>query len=379
MRRTSVLRARRGSALVVLSTLAIMTTTLLVGVPTSGAAVSPTTPWQTMTTPGLLGPNEGLADVSCPTVTFCMAVGTSNGFAGNTTAIADVWKGSGNWTATSVPKRVNLKTTTQESKFFGVSCSSPTYCMAVGYGTQSGLAELWNGTKWTVTPQPSAGMPLLSTVSCVAKSCVAIWDGGATAIWNGSGWTIESTNLPVGTSDIACFAAEQCLAVGSGNSPSIAEYFNNGTWTDTAPPQRPPGGYNALQAVSCPAATKSATCMAVGFSNGPTLSPPFAEVWDATTGAWTSTSTVTSGGQPVEFDDVSCPTASWCVAISENAAEVWNGSAWTLMNTSNLVSGSKPYSLSGVSCPSTTFCVAAGSKQVTTGARVAAAYWGTLP
>jgi hypothetical protein len=382
MRRTSVLRARCGRA-AVLSTLAIMATTLVMGAPVTGAAVSPTMPWQTMTTPGLLGPNEAFTDVSCPTATFCAAVGYSTAIGTNTNAVADVWKGSGSWKTTTLPAPKLYKGTTRETRFTAVSCSSPTYCMAVGWGTLPWLSELWNGTKWSLAPAPTLApgeQTLLSSVSCVSTDCVALF-GDSAATWNGSSWSIDSNNVLAGTGDISCFAVNQCLAVGlSGNNKSVGAYFDAGTLTDEPPPQNPaPFGYNALNGVSCAAATTSATCMAVGYANGPNPNPPLAEVWDEATGNWTATGPVSSSGQQPTFQDVSCPTVSSCVAVGPTT-EALNGTEWTLMNIGNLVSDSSPYTLNGVSCPSTTFCVAVGVKRTSnTAVRAAAAYWGTLP
>jgi hypothetical protein len=381
MRRTSVRAARRGSTLVALSILATIATALVIGVPTAGATVDPTAPWQTMTTPGLFGPNELLTDVSCPTVTFCAAVGYSTAIGTNTNAVADVWKGSGSWKTMSLPAPKLNAGTTRETRLTGISCSSPTYCMAVGWGTLPWLAELWNGTKWTLTAAPplAAGEePLLSSVSCVSTSCVALFNG-AVAVWNGSSWSIDSSAVLAGTDDLSCFAVEQCLAVGfGGNNTARAAYFDDGTFTAEPPPIPTGSGSSALSGVSCPAATTSATCMAVGIANGPSPNPPLAEVWDEASGNWTATTPVTPGGQEA-FLDVSCATASWCIAVGPTT-QAWNGSDWTVMNVANLVSSSTPYSLNGVSCPSTTFCVAVGVKKTSkTAIRAAAASWGTLP
>ncbi len=80
MRRKSALRAPYGRGLIVLSAMAAISAAWLVGVPAaSGAAVTTSTPWVQMSTPHQSGsnPDDVLSSVSCPTVKFCMAVGTA--------------------------------------------------------------------------------------------------------------------------------------------------------------------------------------------------------------------------------------------------------------------------------------------------------------
>jgi hypothetical protein len=85
-----------------------------------------------------------LSAISCPSLTSCVAVG-SNG----TTGAPFVATEDGVWTlgrAPGVPgKDVN---------WLGVSCWSPSGCMAVGWansrGPDAALAERWNGREWTL-------------------------------------------------------------------------------------------------------------------------------------------------------------------------------------------------------------------------------------
>ena len=157
-----------------------------------GAAVWNGSTWTAQPTPG--GPGEALNGVSCTAVNSCEAVGGLFGQA-NPQTLAEVWNGSA-WT---------LQTTPNPSGFFenilsGVSCSSASACTAVGQSQTNGqvfastLAEVWNGTTWSLrsTPNPpAAGQNILNAVSCGAsQACTAV---GRTADIGGFSATLIET------------------------------------------------------------------------------------------------------------------------------------------------------------------------------------------
>jgi hypothetical protein len=63
---------------------------------------------------------------------------------------------------------------------YGVSCTSATFCSAVGtylYPTASGpLAQTWNGSTWTADVLPgTVGVAAFDAVSCTTgSSCTAV-------------------------------------------------------------------------------------------------------------------------------------------------------------------------------------------------------------
>lgn len=96
-----------------------------------------------------------LNSVACISATSCMAVGEDQNSTGTAaTTVAAQWNGA-TWTIVSTPSPATF------SALFSVSCTSPTYCSAVGAsspsanGTVSPLAEVWNGSTWTL--QTAAG------------------------------------------------------------------------------------------------------------------------------------------------------------------------------------------------------------------------------
>ncbi len=118
----------------------------------------------------------GLSDVSCSSPAACTAVASYTNAAGENVTLAERWNGT-SWTIQPTPTPSGA----QGSGLNGVSCSSDTACTAVGgynssAGTDSTLAERWDGTTWTIQPTPNkAGGFGLSAVSCSSDTaCTAV-------------------------------------------------------------------------------------------------------------------------------------------------------------------------------------------------------------
>src|SRR6185436_20008006 len=66
----------------------------------------------------------------------------------------------------------------------GVSCPTPTWCVAVGMAVARSGAELpvieqWNGSQWSREPSPRLAGASLDAVSCTSdRSCVSIGSSG---------------------------------------------------------------------------------------------------------------------------------------------------------------------------------------------------------
>jgi hypothetical protein len=294
--------------------------------------------------------------------------------------------------------------TARQGSLFGVSCPSTTYCTAVGRaddktGKQVSLAEGWNGTAWSIqaTPNPTgATSTFLVGVSCTSSTaCTAV---GGTAKsptlrttlaerWNGTAWSIQSTPSPTGATasalgGVSCTSSTGCEAVGtavtSGVAATLAEVWNGTAWTAQTIPS-PAGASSSMSDVSCTSAT---ACMAVGFSSpSSTSTVTLAEAWNGT--GWSVVPTPNPTGATRSFlIDVSCTSASICTAVgagvgstsTASLAERWNGSVWTIEATPNPTGANATY-LEGVSCTSSMACSATGVTASTTGAAPVAEGW----
>jgi hypothetical protein len=269
--------------------------------------------------------------VSCTTATACTAVGGSS--TTTTQALAERWNGI-RWTIqpTPNPSRFNFLTS--------VSCPTSTACTAVGhYAVNSSspddmFAEGWNGSKWTVQairfPSGSTSSDL-NGVSCATPTvCIAVGSFTSSAgskktlaeRWDGTTWTRQWTPNPAGTTSselraASCLTASACVAVGdfvntAGAQVPIAESWDGTSWT-RQPIAAPTGGtFNELTGVSCTTAT---ACTAVGHYHSSLSQVTLAEAWNGS--RWTIQSTPNPAGLS-ELTGVSCAAASTCTAVGES-------------------------------------------------------------
>jgi len=356
---------KRASLVGVMALLLIGTAACGSGSPGRPHATSTTTKSVTPTTlksvqlqwsaPQQIDTNEnGLGDVSCPTASFCVAVGSTGP---GVVSSAFVWNGT-SWSATA-PQLFAQDT----AGYNHISCPTPSFCMA---GAPDGGALIWNGTAWSASsqirwPDPNDG---ITNVSCATASfCVAGDEDGDIRVWDGSSWSIDHQVVPGSTSggahSVSCPSASFCVAV---NDLGNAIAWNGSSLS--APDDI--DGSNHLVAVSCPS---TSFCMALDSSSYDWL------VWNGT--SWSvpqAIGTLSPGPTPGFINWVSCPTASFCVAaVSDGNAIVWNGTSWsaaqsidsTLANArgpaATSSNGHPSLGLKSVSCPTASFCVAVGS------------------
>jgi IPT/TIG domain len=270
----------------------------------------------------------------------------------------------------------------------GVSCTSGSFCMAVGYywhpsGSENNRALVYqaSGVPWkqgTVTPGEGDRAPYLSDVSCTAPTaCTAVGHAEATKSgdtvpfvvrWNGSVWSSQELRPPEGALDaellsVSCLSETECVAVGTlKNSASVWENYTarwaNGTWAGLETPTSEESIHSVITGVSCGSTT---SCMAVGWYDTGEGARPFSLVLaNGASGGWSLQSRAWYG----DFEGVTCTSADFCMAVGEAygppVMETWNGSQWTVAAAPELadVTGG---SLRGVSCVSPADCTAVGS------------------
>lgn len=282
--------------------------------------------------------------VSCSSASVCIAVGNYTNSSKVEVPLVETWNGTA-WAPQTVPVPEGAKA----SYLGGVSCSSSTGCTALGpYTSSSGammpLAERWNGTEWSLqtmaTPEGSKEVSLLSSSCSSSSACTAVghYTNSAKAvvplaeIWNGTAWTVQSVASPTEGKaadlvDVSCLASSICTAVGhyynnsSGSEAALAEVWNGTSWSVQSVPN--PSGAKAahLYGVSC---SSSSACIAVG---GDDVVNGYGENINATLSEGLTGSEWAVLGTPIPeelgvneyagFVGVSCTASTKCEAVGE--------------------------------------------------------------
>jgi hypothetical protein len=342
--------------------------------PAAGAVAAPAGPagagssWAIQRTPNPLIGDSGLTSVSCTSASACIAVGGRIDRAGPQVTLAERWNGT-RWSMLKTPNPPGNR----GSRLVGVSCTSPAFCIAVGNGVTATdnppLAEVWNGSTWSIQTMPDVPGAQLSGVSCTSPTACTLVGSSGSALaerWNGTSWSVQQVPTPPnGTSvelaGVSCTSASACTAVGSyrnGDLLTLAEAWNGSTWSRQATPSPRFGG--TFNGVSC---TSASACTAVG-NNGNDDS--LAERWNGSTWSIQATPDV-RGDLPTILDSVSCSSATRCTAtghyypsaVTAPVAEQWNGTAWSVQQVPNPQPQFEA-ALPGVSCSPAGTCIAAG-------------------
>jgi hypothetical protein len=333
-----------------------------------------------------LGSEGSLDGASCVSPRFCVAVG-HDGVQG-AEGLIEVWNGQG-WAVAAAPP--TAKSTlggafpvTITAQYNGVSCSSPTFCAAVGteraldpFSPDSSgpgvLLANWNGAMWLFPPDTGLfpgelshvnglGRRELNGVSCVSSSfCVAVGAHGFSGLanapslplvesWNGETWSpvpspepARGVNSPFKLQGVSCTSTDLCVAVGTGG---LIESWNGTAWSIVPSPNS-----GTLNGVWCASAKR---CLAVGANEGAAL----IESWDGST--WSTLESPKP--QASALESVTCVLKTRCVAVGGYTV---GGAARTLLESLDrgkwLMDGvSDSTALNGVSCTATGSCFAVG-------------------
>ena len=298
---------------------------------------------------------DELADVSCVSNTFCVAVEKDDG---------GVWMFDGtDWTE-------DEDVTPDGSD--AVTCSSPSWCVLSDYRTE---IQTYDGTGWS-RPLTIDHVGFVRGLSCSSSTfCMAVDDHGAGIVYDGSSWTrantrelwlqsvscptdghCEASSLYIGDvlsyrdgwgastflesragqpAAVSCASARFCMAVDTyGN----AIRFRRGHW-DAPEFVIPVDLYEPIDAVSCPSST---FCAAVSHWGQ-------AAIYQK--GTWSPPQEIDN-----ELSSVSCASPTFCLAVGWSPTPVrrFDGSTWSKQGFSG------DDSLNSVSCVSQTLCVVMG-------------------
>jgi hypothetical protein len=192
------------------------------------------------TTPGGEPSQEDnrLESVSCASPTVCMAVGHHYSSIGGVQVYQPLIE------RLSGEEWINQETDTATAKnsgqtdiwLFGVSCPTTSFCAAVGFSAaqhtveegRRPFAQRWDGSKWTYssTPLENNSPTQLFGISCTSPvGCRAVGPGPGSMHWTGpdNGWKPEAPPSPANNNwpqpprlnSISCPTVAECHAVGS--------------------------------------------------------------------------------------------------------------------------------------------------------------------
>jgi IPT/TIG domain-containing protein len=354
---------------------------------------------------------SAVTDVACPAAGSCLAVGFYGTMTAGRHALLETLS-AGTWSPTELPLPAGASTTNPNANLSSISCPSATFCAAVGEYDDAAvhrvpLFETWNGTTWTATglalPAPASDTPFMDTVACSgAGTCTAVGRYSETsknhpliATLAAGTWTFQTVPLPSGAteallSDVACPAA-QCVAVGtvtpaSGPPRPLTETGSGSTWAQQTPALPGDGAVTPsalLSGVSCASAT---VCVAVG-SYDTNVAETQGLIETLGSGTWTP-STVTPPAGAADNPrailwDVSCPSVVYCAAsgyyLTTSAYDSSQAMVVTITSgtpTASVVSlpGAHPTapqaSVNNIVCPAFGSCAGVGSYQVSGGQNV---------
>ena len=346
---------------------------------------------------------SNLYDVSCPSLSECVAVGryfhvlgeVAGLPSGNNYAQIERWNGS-EWAIEPIELPAEPAKGVSSS-LVAVSCTSASFCMAVGDSTSGAFAERWDGSEWSLASLSLPSNAELHDVTCLSSEwCVAVGETpgltGGTVVgeWNGSEWAaVESPDLPE-TQDrlkgVSCLSPNSCVAVGSSglessySAETLIETWDGSSWEIQSSPNLPEVG-NRLMDVSC---TSASDCIAVGgtyyeveaeqeWEAAELRSGPLAVRWDGE--EWS----LDSPGRPLS--GISCTAADSCFGVGEGdrlaiepfepekpeygpqpraVAEYWNGEQWSGLGPVLFPAIAENATLEDVSCMPKA-CTAVGS------------------
>jgi hypothetical protein len=275
---------------------------------------------------------------------------------------------TGTWQ--TVPSGTPASATYTSSELDGISCTSATFCVAVGSavaastGVGGPLVATFDGSSWSfqILSGSTIASDELTSITCVtASDCLAVGTRDLLATFDGTTWssTVLTNPAPYNSftlSAISCSDAADCVAVGSYTASStgnaFAEVLSNGTWSPSAPSNVT--GSDAFSGVSCTASS----CVAVGSESPPDSSNTLTLVEEYANGSWSVDGQGIAGG----LDAVSCPTAGVCAAVGESGpyqplVMTRAEGTWTVQAVSSPIA---TYELAGVSCASVSACTVAG-------------------
>jgi hypothetical protein len=249
----------------------------------------------------------------------------------------------------------------EPSGFTTLACGADGFCLAPAMNATVATTRTPAASPpaWAIS-HPIGGVNALSAISCASVVlCVAASDGGQVVSSRRPGaksapWRVAAADPGAAFSSISCPTVRFCAAIGADDrlATSRTPAGGAGAWrptvlTLTYLDNNGVGEPESFTSISCASAS---ACIAADdwYGLGSSADP----------GGGASHWSLLSVGEPDydEFQGVSCPKVSHCVAVG------LEGDAWT--NSGGVKAVTDRNTLNGISCPSVSFCVAASNGDV---------------
>lgn len=347
--------------------------------------------WSALSLPSPSGATEtALRGVKCTSATHCIAVGSFVNSSGETKSLSYKWNGT-SWALLSTGNPSG----STASSLSGVTCLGENPCIAVGSyvdseGTRKTLAMNWNGTSWSIFTTPNvsgATSNHLKSISCTSTSfCRAVGyyvdSAGVRKTlamsWNGTTWSIGSTPNPSDAKwselrSVTCLSTTFCFAVGSyANATGVirtqAMKFGGSSWSSIGTTDLSGATASVLSGVYC---SSTSACLAVGNYISLSKDAALTMTFQLVGGNWSSTpsgAAEPAGALVSGLSGISCTSATACVAVGDvgmgakaatELAESFNGTSWTKSEPPTTTA-----TWNGVACRSNEACITVGSSTV---------------
>lgn len=311
--------------------------------------------------PDLIAPGagSGLGGISCPTVSFCVAVGQEAQGAVALTYSNGIWSG---------PEVVDP---TAGAALTSVSCPTARFCAAVGQAGYGAITLTYTDGTWSRPDvvDPAGGPHLLSVSCATATFCMAVGVSsgggpGVTLTYTHGVWSrpdVIDQGSAASLYSVACPTPNFCGAVGQeeNGGGGVAQTYAQGLWSrpDVIASTRD----EELASVSCPTAS---FCMAIGGTFGQTVALEYAA------DRWSAPDVIAHNGTFAAFP-ISCSTVASCMAIGlfddpgEAVTLTYADGAWAQPKSFRYLAGNGL--VPSISCPTTSFCIAVGEQGPETG------------
>ncbi len=268
----------------------------------------------------------------------------------------------------------------EEGETYGVSCATPTSCIAVGINFGTGyIVDGWNGTSWSVQERPelaAGSFHFAYQVDCVTvEFCQEIGSGA------GFSFSLLTEDPPPYLREAGTYALHPAgVTLNTSINPNgSATTYQLEYGTTTAYGSKAPASPKSIGSGTSPVEVSEkieglAPETTYHFRLVATNEKGTVEGEDQTftTPGWKILSTPNpSEASDSNLHDVSCePSTNVCTAVGKSTksgvdsplAQRWNGTSWS-EQTAAKKSGSTHNRLFGVDCPSETRCMAVGNYQ----------------